>query len=62
MTFVAILLLYEKVIIMLFDVLVKYADGIETLLLIPAETGQEAYNTAMQKADVVSAEVLRAID
>lgn len=47
---------------MVFDVLVKYADGIETLLLIPAETSQEAYNLAMQKADVVSAEVLRAID
>lgn len=47
---------------MVFDVLVIYADGIQTLLLIPAETSQEAYNLAMQKADVVSAEVLRAID
>lgn len=47
---------------MIFDVLVKYTDGIETLLLIPAETKDEAYNLAMQKPDVVNAEVIRAID
>lgn len=47
---------------MVFDVLVKYADGIETLLLIPAETSEEAYNFAIEKPDVVSAQVIRAID
>lgn len=47
---------------MVYDVLVKYSDGIETLLLIPAENSQEAYNLAINKPDVVSAEVIRAID
>lgn len=47
---------------MLYDVIVTFDDGIETLLLIPASSETEAKYIALNKPDVAQAEVIREIN